>query len=115
VRYGLRDEANRIVLSQLEAASFSSFRLPEAFAGFERRVSRFPVPYPTACSPQAWATGAPFVFVKAMLGLDARDGEITLDPCVPDEVGLLFIHRLHAFGTYWDVEAIGGRGQVRPA
>jgi glycogen debranching enzyme len=115
MRYGLRDEANRIVLSQLEAASFSNFRLPEAFSGFERRVSRFPVPYPTACSPQAWATGAPFVFVKALLGLGARDGEISLDPCVPEEVGRLFIHRLHAFGTYWDVEAKGARGQVRRA
>jgi glycogen debranching enzyme len=115
VRYGLRDEANRIVLRQLEAASSRSFRLPEAFAGFERRVSRFPVPYPTACSPQAWATGAPFVLVKAMLGLDARDGEISLDPWVPAEIGRLFIQRLHAFGTYWDVEAKEARGQVRPA
>jgi len=114
-RYGLRDQANRIVLRQLEAASFSSFRLPEAFAGFERRVSRFPVPYPTACSPQAWATGAPFVFVKAMLGLDARDGKISLDPHIPEEIGRLFIHRLHAFGTYWDVEATGANAQVRPA
>ena len=59
-RYGFRDEANRIALAQLEAAAFTGFRLPEAFAGFERRISRFPVPYPTACSPQAWATGAPF-------------------------------------------------------
>ena len=58
-RAGFRDEANRIALAQLEAASFTGHRLPEAFAGFERSISRFPVPYPTACSPQAWATGAP--------------------------------------------------------
>jgi glycogen debranching enzyme len=115
VSYGFRDLANRIILSQLEAASFSDFRLPEAFAGFERRVSRFPVPYPAACSPQAWATGAPFVFVKAMLGLDARDGEISLDPHIPEEIGRLVIHRLHAFGMDWDVEATGASGQVRPA
>ncbi len=115
VRYGLRDQANRIVLSQLEAASFSNFRLSEAFAGFERWVSRFPVPYPAACSPQAWATGAPFVFVKVMLGLDARDGQISLDPHVPDEIGRISIHRLHAFGTDWGVEATGASGQVRPA
>ena len=58
-RAGFRDEANRIALAQLEAAAFTGYRLPEAFAGFERSVSRFPVPYPTACSPQAWATGGP--------------------------------------------------------
>jgi glycogen debranching enzyme len=114
-RAGFRDEANRIALAQLEAASFTGFRLPEVFAGFERRISRFPVPYPTACSPQAWATGAPFLFVQAMLGLGVRHGELTLDPCVPEELGRVAIHRVHAFGSEWDVEAAGGVGEVRHA
>jgi glycogen debranching enzyme len=112
-RNGFRDEANRIALAQLEAASFTGFRLPEAFAGFDRWISSFPVPYPTACSPQAWATGAPFVFIQAMLGLDARDGELLLDPSVPPEIGRLAIRRLHAFGCEWDVEAEGRDGSVR--
>ena len=114
-RAGFRDEANRIALAQLEAAAFTGYRLPEAFAGFERWVSRFPVPYPTACSPQAWATAAPFVFVQAMLGLEARDGELRLDPRVPEEVGRIRIRRLHAFGTEWEVEAVGAEGDVRRA
>jgi glycogen debranching enzyme len=111
---GLRDEANRIALAQLEAASFTGFRLPEVFAGFERPISRSPVPYPTACSPQAWATGAPFLFIQAMLGLGTSDGTLQLDPCVPDEIGRIVIRRLHAFGTEWDVEASGAEGEVRP-
>jgi glycogen debranching enzyme len=115
VRYGFRDPANRVILRQIEAASHSGFRLPEAFAGFERGISRFPVPYPAACSPQAWATGAPFVFVKAMLGLDARNGVIDLDPHIPEEVGRIYVHRLHAFGTDWDVEATAADGSVRLA
>jgi glycogen debranching enzyme len=114
-RYGFNDEANRIILRQFEAASHSGFRLPEAFAGFERTISRFPLPYPTACSPQAWATGAVFVFIKVMLGLDTRDGVIDLDPHVPDEIGRLYVHGLHAFGTDWDVEATGAIGSVRLA
>jgi glycogen debranching enzyme len=112
---GFRGEANRIALAQLEAASFTGFRLPEVFAGFERRISRFPVPYPTACSPQAWATGAPFLFVQSMLGLGVRHGELSLDPCVPEELGRVSIRRLHALGREWDVEAAGGEGEVRPA
>jgi len=112
---GHREEANRIALAQLEAASFTGHRLPEVFAGFERRISRFPVPYPTACSPQAWATGAPFLFLQAMLGLGVRDGEPRLDPCVPEELGRVVIRRLHAFGREWDVEAAGGEGEVRRA
>jgi glycogen debranching enzyme len=114
-RAGFRDEANRIALAQLEAAAYTGYRLPEAFAGFERWVSRFPVPYPTACSPQAWATAAPFVFVQAMLGLEARDGELRLDPRVPEEIGRISIRRLHAFGTEWDVDALGAEGEVRRA
>ena len=115
VRAGFRDEANRIALAQLEAAALTGYRLPEAFAGFDRSVSRFPVPYPTACSPQAWATGAPFVFVQGMLGLEARDGELRLDPRVPKEVGRIHIRRLHAFGAEWEVEAVGAEGDVRRA
>ncbi len=113
-RCGFREQANRIALAQLEAASFSAFRLPEAFAGFERSLGRFPVPYPTACSPQAWATGSPFVFVRAMLGLEARDGRIAIDPAVPEEIGRIFVHGMHAFGRHWDVDATGTEGEVRP-
>ena len=113
-RYGFRDEANRIALAQLEASSFSDFRLPEAFAGFDRRIGRFPVPYPTACSPQAWATGAPFVFIKVMLGLDVHEGEVIADPAVPGSIGRIFVHGMHAFGTHWDVDATGSQGRVGP-
>jgi len=114
-RYGFRDEANRISMGLLEAAAFSAYRLPEAFSGYPRSMGRFPVPYPTACSPQAWATGAPLLFVRAMLGLDARDGAIVLDPSVPDEIGRISIHGLQAFGTRWDIEAVGTNGNVRLA
>lgn len=114
-RYGFRDEANRISLAQFEAASFSDHRLPEAFAGIDRELARFPVPYPTACSPQAWATGAPFVFLGVMLGLTVSDGEVGIEPRVPDEVGRIFVKGLHAFGKRWDIEAIGTNGHVRLA
>ena len=114
-RTGFRDEANRIALAQLEAASFTGHRLPEAFAGFDRSISRFPVPYPTACSPQAWATGAPFVFIQTMLGLEARDGEVRLDPAVPAQIGRIAIRGLHALGQDWDIEATGSSGRIERA
>jgi glycogen debranching enzyme len=115
VRYGFREEANRIALALLDAASHSGFRLPEAFSGYERAIGRFPIPYPTACSPQAWATGAPLLFVRAMLGLEARDGRVTLDPDIPDEIGRIVVAGTHAFGHRWDIEAIDRNGHVRLA
>lgn len=113
VRYGFREEANRLSLAQIEAAGFSDYRLPEAFAGFERSMSDFPVPYPTACSPQAWATGAPFQFLQAMLGEEVRDGEIRLEPRIPEQIGRIKMRRLHALGKLWDIEAIGDKAHVR--
>jgi glycogen debranching enzyme len=114
-RYGFRDEANRIALALLDAASHSAYRLPEAFSGYDRAVSRFPIPYPTACSPQAWATGAPLVLARAMLGLEARDGRLILQPEIPDEIGRIFVAGAKAFGRRWDLEAIGRNGHVRLA
>src|SRR5262249_30347665 len=62
-RYGYDAEAGSIALGILQAAEFFHSRLPEAFAGYPRELTRFPVEYPTACSPQAWATGAPLLLL----------------------------------------------------
>src|SRR5262245_41296138 len=104
-RYGYREEANRIAVAMVEAAATTGYRLPEAFSGYPRSVSRFPVPYPTACSPQAWATGAPLAMMRAMLGLDAANGELTVDPVVPHAFGRVEIRRIPAFSSYWDIQA----------
>jgi glycogen debranching enzyme len=114
-RYGYRDEANRIITAMIDAAKFSDHRLPEAFSGYDKTFGRAPVPYPTACSPQAWATGAPLLFLRTMLGLDARDGQIILDPRIPTEYGRIQIAGTNAFGRRWDVEAIGRDSYVRLA
>ena len=50
---------DRIGITMLEAAEISGDRLPELFCGFDRSQFREPVPYPTACSPQAWAATTP--------------------------------------------------------
>lgn len=114
-RYGFRAEAARIALALLEAAEHSGHRLPEAFAGYPRLVGRFPVPYPTACSPQAWASGAPLLLLRALLGLDVRNGEIVLDPHVPDELGTIRIMGIPAHGRRWDITAAGRTGTVVPS
>jgi glycogen debranching enzyme len=114
-RYGFHDEANKVCLGLLEASAYSEYRLPEAFAGFGRSVGRFPVPYPTACSPQAWATAAPFLFLRTMLGLNAWDGEVTLDPHLPDEIGHVELEEMPALGGRWNLRAAGTEGEVESA
>ena len=69
-RYGHHDEANLLIERIFQASQhFADFRLPELFCGFDRDNSPVPVPYPVACSPQAWAAGSVFLFAETMLGL----------------------------------------------
>ncbi|SBV26228.1 Glycogen debranching enzyme (alpha-1,6-glucosidase) [Micromonospora krabiensis] len=114
-RYGYREEANRVSLALLKAAEHFDHRLPEAIAGFPRSRVLFPVPYPTACSPQAWATGTPLALVRAMVGLEPVDGRLVLDPNIPPELGRITAERVRAFGKIWDLEAVGRAGHVRLA
>ena len=86
-RYGFTDQAARIATAVLEAAGHFDYRLPEAFAGYSRAATRFPVEYPTACSPQAWASGAPLLLLRVVLGLDPRPEGVTCDPHLPASFG----------------------------
>jgi glycogen debranching enzyme len=51
-----------------------------------QRWLRYPVKYPTACSPQAWATGAPLFPLRVLLGLDAREGGVEQHPVLPERI-----------------------------
>ena len=85
-RYGFAAEAARIARDISEAAShFVSYRLPELYAGIERKAGTFPVQYPNANVPQAWAAGSVFHLLRAILGLqaDAPNGLLYVDPALP--------------------------------
>ena len=99
----------------LEAAQSFNYQPPEAISGYPRSYASFPIPYPTACSPQAWASGAPLLIGRSLLGMDAVDGALRLDPDLPEGINRVFIHNLVAFGQHWDIEAVGRTGYVRLA
>jgi glycogen debranching enzyme len=88
-RYGYSEEAARLSFAMLEAAELFHHRLPEAFAGYRREITKYPVEYPTACSPQAWAAGAPLLLVRAFLGLESIGGNLIVDPVLPATIGRL--------------------------
>lgn len=91
-RYGRRPEANRLAVALLEAGRHLGHRLPEAFAGYPRAATLVPVLYPTACSPQAWAAGAPLFLLRVMLGLEPGPEELTMSPRLPRWAGRLALH-----------------------
>ena len=86
-RYGFKDHASQILKGLFEASLFVEYRLPELFCGFYRREGEGPVPYPVACSPQAWSAGSVFLLLQAILGIqiDAADSRLSfVRPVLPD-------------------------------
>ncbi len=88
-RYGFRAEAARVAEAILEAATFFDYRLPEVFAGYPRSRTGAPVEYPTASSPQAWATATPLLLIRILLGLEPAGDELGADPALPSSIGRL--------------------------
>ncbi len=108
-RYGYHEEAARVAMGMLEAATYFKGRLPEAFAGYPRQLTEFPVEYPTACSPQAWASGAPLLLLRAILGLEPTGDHLLVDPAIPSMLGQLEL--LDIPGRWGHIDAFG-RGRV---
>jgi glycogen debranching enzyme len=108
-RYGFKEEAARVAAGILEAAEFFDGRLPEAFGGYPRSMTKYPVQYPTACSPQAWSTGAPLLLLCSMLGLEPVGEHLVVDPALPRSIGQLEL--LDIPGRWGRVDAFG-RGRV---
>jgi glycogen debranching enzyme len=86
-QYGFVEEAARVARAVTEAGSFFAlYQMPELYAGIERDQFNFPVQYPDANVPQAWAAGSVFSMLQALLGYDpdAPHGKLYLDPALPD-------------------------------
>jgi glycogen debranching enzyme len=108
-KYGFKEEAATIAAGILDAAEFFDGRLPEAFGGYERGVTKYPVQYPTACSPQAWSTGTPLLLLRTMLGLEPVGDHLVVDPALPASIGHVAL--LDIPGRWGRLDAFG-RGRV---
>jgi glycogen debranching enzyme len=108
-RYGYKTEAATVAAGILDAARFFLGRLPEAFGGYARAHTKYPVQYPTSCSPQAWSTGAPLLLIRTMLGLEPSGDHLVVDPALP--VGIGRIELLDIPGRWGHVDAFA-RGRI---
>ena len=88
MRYGHVSQAQRVALGLLDAATRFDGRLPELLCGFDRADFADPVPYPTSCSPQAWAAAAPLLMLRSLLRFnpDLPHHLIACRPALPPEL-----------------------------
>jgi glycogen debranching enzyme len=102
-RYGFRRGAGVILESLVGATEhMDDCRIPELFCGFRRRTGRGPTLYPAACSPQAWAAGAPYLLVGSMLGVafDHAKRRVRLTrPALPEFIGDVTVRNLTLDGS----------------
>ncbi|MFG1953361.1 glycogen debranching N-terminal domain-containing protein [Micromonospora sp. NPDC048830] len=111
-RYGFREEAGRIAEGIIEASEYFGGRLPEAFAGYDRALTGYPVEYPTACSPQGWSAGATLLFLRTILGLNPHEDHLAVEPHLPPSMNR--IELLGIPGRWGRADAFGRRASARP-
>jgi glycogen debranching enzyme len=79
--YGFNVEASRLIRGMMDAAGhFPRYRLPELFAGCARMETDFPVEYPHANAPQAWAAGTIIMMAQIWLGLTGSSSGLRTRP-----------------------------------
>jgi glycogen debranching enzyme len=118
-RAGFVTEAHTIASGLLAASQAQLGRLPELFAGLTPQEIDVPVAYPASCAPQAWASAAPLLIVRTILGLEPNvpRAELELNPLLPPGSRTLHIEGLHlgdaAISIEVDNEAVAVRGLPR--
>ena len=87
-RYGFKERgrADRARASSTRRRS-STAGCPRRSAGTRATTTKYPVQYPTACSPQAWSTGTPLLLLRTMLGLEPTGEHLIVDPLLPEGMG----------------------------
>ena len=103
----------------LTAAKHFDYQLPEVFAGLPRAETPFPVAYPTAARPQAWAAGTPVLLLQVLLGLRPNRERGILETTAPDELpswtGDVRLTGVRCLGRVWDIRLGDGRVTVQEA
>ena len=91
MRYSFVKDAQAHSSALMDAAEYTGNRLPELFCGFSRSDYPQPLPYPTACSPQAWASATPIMLLRSLLRYEAHVslGGLWMDPVLPETWGNL--------------------------
>jgi glycogen debranching enzyme len=113
-RVGAGSTARHLLHGLIAAGDHLGFRLPELFGGEQRTDGTRPLPYPSACSPQAWAAGAALLALRAVFGLepDVPAGVLHLRPMDPAPFARLTVEGMPLAGGKLSLHLEDGTLQV---
>jgi glycogen debranching enzyme len=112
-RIGRADVFEVLFDAALDVAAQCAGRPPELFAGIDRREIGVPVPYPSSCSPQAWASASTLLYVRANLGLGPPEpGATTPRVQAASSPRLALLTGIRACGRRYSARLDGGDGVV---
>jgi glycogen debranching enzyme len=98
------------ILNAVEAMGVG--HVPELFCGFSRASHDKPVPFPVACIPQAWASGAVLQLIRGLLGVSVRAADALVcfdDPVLPEWLKWIEVRGLCVPGGSMEFIAVRGR------
>jgi len=106
--YGFDADALTVARGLIAASDAWDGRLPELFSGLDEADVGTPVPFPTSCSPQAWAAATPFLLLRTMLGIEPDPvAGLTLDP-IPNAIDDLFFTGVRRLDRRFDIRVDDG-------
>ena len=113
----VRCRGGRVAKGTFDAADrLSGYRLPELFAGLQATQTSFPVQYPGANVPQAWAAGSVIRLIAILAGIhattDVTGSRLYVNPVLPDWLPAVTIHNLRAGGGSLDLVLRDGEVEV---
>ena len=116
-RYGFDAEAAKVARGIFDAAErLLGYRLPELYSGLPRHEASFPVQYPGANVPQAWAAGSVLRLVAILAGIhattDAAGSRLYVNPALPSWLPSLTIRNLRAGNGSMDLALDDGKVDV---
>ena len=113
--YGMKKEALQVANGLLDAAQTWDGRLPEFFCGLDRRDIEIPVPFPSSCSPQAWAAATPLLLLRVLLGMEPhpRHG-LRLSPIPGAFSEPAVLHGVHCRDRVFDLQIGTSRARAVP-
>ena len=70
------------------------------------------MPFPTSCSPQAWAAATPFLLLRTMLGLEPDDAAgLTIDP-IPGALDDMYFIGVRRLDRRFDLRVDEGKATI---